>query len=574
MKRRLMCLLLSALLVFSSVSLFSCVNSSAENKDDDKSKDAFTRNPMTLSMWIPTHEGTSQASVAQVEAAINKITKAQYNTAIELHMIQSDSYEDQVDEKLDEINDILTRSEEEKKERKRLEREAKRNGLTLTDLPTETTEVQMTLNASEDENAVIYPSVTSTQFDIFLIRGYDKFMYYADEKGYLSQIDDELNGSAKLIKQYVFPTFLEQANLYGTTLAVPNNHPMGEYTYLLINKELCDSYYYDPDDMNTLLACKDFIMDVGMNSSVTPLLSEVTTPGLRYWTGSDKYCILATMILDDADPTSKLNIRNIFGLKSYVNTTIMMKELAEAGYIGSNPDATEFGVGVIKGNAKDLTKYGEVVFDEDHSVVQVGNYYVKVLCRPRAGTEDVYKAMFAVSNFTKDNRRSMEIVQLLNTDPDFRTLLQYGVEGVHWEIDPESPIDDPYIKILRDDYKMDLVETGNVFITYPGEGIPMSYWEDGIKQNLDSLLDPLIRFTNFIDDENRKYFDMLDEESAEMFDRVSKMTAAEFEESVDDLKEWVSKSDSYFWLTDTDQDEFDSLVMKYNNFYSQFIQVK
>ena len=566
MKRRITCLLLCFVMVFSAFGLIACSGSDKEEKDSD----SFTRTPMTLSLWVPTYEGTTQDSISQVEAALNKITKAQYNTAIELHLIQSDKYEEQVDAKLAEINDILTKTEAEKKAQKQAEREARKRGETL---PVVETEAPETVDLENVEGGVFYPSVTSTQFDIFLVRGYDKFMSYAEESQ-LSAIDDELNGSAKLIKSFVFPTFLEQATLYGSTVAVPNNHPIGEYTYLLINKELCDSYYYDPADMDSLVNCEEFIEDVGKTSKITPLLGEVTTPGLRYWSADGQYCTLATMILDDSDPTSKLNIRNIFGLKAYVNTTVMMKKLKEQGFVGSNPDELNFGVGVVKGNTQDLKKYGEIIYDEERNVVQVGNYYVNVLCRPRASTEDVYEAMFAVSSYTKDNRRAMEIVQLLNTDQTFRTILQYGVEGVHWQIDPESPSSDPYIKILRNDYNMKLVETGNVFVTYPEAGVPMSYWEDGRKQNQDSLLDPLIRFTNYINDDNKKYFDILDKDSAAMYDKISKMTAAEFKDSIDALKEEVSKSDSYFWLTDAEQDEFDSLAKLYSDFYGEYIQPK
>ena len=566
MKRRITCLLLCMVMVFSAFSLISC---SGDNDADKEKDDVFTRNPMTLSLWLPTYEGTSQASITEVEAALNKISRAQYNTAIELHLIQSDKYEDQVDAKLAEINDILTKTEAEKKAQKQAEREARKRGEVITTAETETEEIV----SADFGDGVIFPSVSSTQFDIFLVRGYDKFMSYATES-LLSAIDDELNGSAKLIKSYVFPTFLEQATLYGSTVAVPNNHPVGEYTYLLVNKELCDSYYYDPNDLDSLVNCKEFIEDVGKTTKITPLLGEVTTPGLRYWSADGSYCTLATMVLDDSDPTSKLNIRNIFGLKAYVNTTLMMKQLKEQGFIGNNPDETKFGVGVVTGNTEDLAKYGEIVYDEDRNVTEVGNYYVKVLCRPRATTEDVYEAMFAVSSYTKDNRRAMEIVQLLNTDTKFRTILQYGVEGVHWQIDNESSSADPYIKILRDDYKMKLVETGNVFITYPEAGVPMSYWADGRKQNQDSLLDPMIRFTDYINEDNKKYFDMLDEESAAMLAKVNKMSAAEFEENVNALKEEVSKSESYFWQTDAEQDEFDSLAKLYSEFYAEYIQPK
>jgi putative aldouronate transport system substrate-binding protein len=526
---------------------------------------------MTLSLWLPTYEGTSAESIRLVEDALNKISRSSYSTAIELHLIPSDSYEEELDAKMSDVNEILTRSEEERKARKQAEREAKKKGETLAVTETETAETEAT-----ESDSVNYAPVSSSQMDVFLIRGYDKFMEYG-EAGALSQIDDELNGTAKLIRSYVYPTFINQSTVYGARVAVANNHPLGEYTYLLINKELCDSYFYDPTELTSLVKCQDFIEDVGLNSSITPLLGEAETPGLRYWSADGRYSILATMVLDDQDPTAKLNLRNIFALKAYVNTTQMMKELKERGYIGKNPDALDFGVGVVKGTAKDLLKYG-VKFDAEGKVIaDESKYYVNVLSQPRATTEDVYEAMFAVSTYTKDVRRSMEIIQLINTDPTFRTILQYGVEGVHWKVDESSPSSDPYIKLLRDDYNMKLVETGNVFITYPEEGVPMSYWVDGQNQNLDSILDPFIRFTNFVNDTNKAMFDELDKQSAQILAEVNAMSAAEFSENVSALKEKVSRLEVYDQMTRTKQnenDDFEPLAMKYNDFYVEYMQPK
>ena len=242
------------------------------------------------------------------------------------------------------------------------------------------------------------------------------------------------------------------------------------------------------------LNCKDFILDVAKNANITPLLTTTDIPGLHYWSEDGSFSFLASMISDDQDPTSKLNIRNVFGLKPFVNTTLMLKELQEAGAIGTNPDEKNFGVGVIKGDAKAVKEYKD-------------KYYIKVLEKPRATTDDVFESMFAVSTYTKDVSRSMEILKLLNTDTEFRTILQYGVKGVNWteETDPETK--ETVLKVLNNDYIMNIVDTGNVFITYPGDGLPMSYWDDYRQQNLDSLLYPLIKFQDYIDDDNKEYFD-------------------------------------------------------------------
>ena len=564
MKRKLLCLLLSAVFVFSGIVMSACSTTAGTDttggEDGGKKKNDSTlvRSPMTLTLWVPTDENTTAESISQVEAALNKITQAKYSTAIELHAVAYDKYEDQLNARMKSIKEILDQTEAEKKARKEAERAARKRGETLAPETTaETEDPNASSGATVNEYGMTFPSVTSTQLDIFLIKGYDNFKKYSEDL-LLSSITDELNGNSKLIKSYVYPTFLDMAQTFNSNYAVPNNHPLGEYTYLLVNKELCDSYYYDIDSMDTLLNCKDFILDVAKNANITPLLTTTDIPGLHYWSEDGSFSFLASMISDDQDPTSKLNIRNVFGLKPFVNTTLMLKELQEAGAIGTNPDEKNFGVGVIKGDAKAVKEYKD-------------KYYIKVLEKPRATTDDVFESMFAVSTYTKDVSRSMEILKLLNTDTEFRTILQYGVKGVNWteETDPETK--ETVLKVLNNDYIMNIVDTGNVFITYPGDGLPMSYWDDYRQQNLDSLLYPLIKFQDYIDDDNKEYFDEMKSYSAEIYSRISKMSAKEFEEAAASIKEEIADSVIYNIMVDDKSTEagYDSLIVKYTSFYNE-----
>lgn len=554
MKRKLLCILLSALMIASTLILSSCSTASSKDPENEEEKEKSVRTPATITIWVPTDKNTTSEAISLVQAELNKITQNTYSTAIELHAIPSDQYEEKLNARMEEISEIKKQTDAEKKARRKAEREARKNGETLAPVTTTAVEeVAPTVN----EYGMTFPSVSSTQLDLFLIRGFDDFHQRVEDM-VLSPLDDSLNGGSKLIKSYVYPTFLTYGSMYSTTYAIPNSHPIGEYTYLLINKELCDSYYYDHESMETLLSCKDFIFDVAKNSNVTPLLSEQDTTGIHYWSEDGKFSVAASLVSDDQEATSKLNIRNVFALKQFVNTTAMMKELKEANAIGTNPNEKNFGVGVIKGDAKSIKEY------ED-------NYYIKVLQKPRLSTEDGFQALFAVSNYTKDVNRTMEILTLINTDSKFRTIFQYGVEGVHWKTE-QNEDGETVLKKLNNDYIMKLVETGNEFITYPGEGIPMSYWDDYVQQNLDSLLDPFARFVGYIDEKNQKYFDALKTYSESVYSRVSKMTAEEFLASVEAINEEILDADPYLDIVAEAPEGYESLTQKYSDFHGEFIK--
>ena len=138
--------------------------------------------------------------------------------------------------------------------------------------------------------------------------------------------------------------------------------------------------------------------------------------------------------------------------------------------------------------------------DEDYGVYTDENgkeYYLYVAKYPRADEESLYGNMFAVCSNTKYTQACMEVITLINTDPEIRNLLQYGIkQGEHRDgQNPNYKVnDDGTITVLNDMYKMDIRKTGNCFIAYPEQGNPANYWEDAKAQNNDALIDPLAGF--------------------------------------------------------------------------------
>ena len=68
---------------------------------------------------------------------------------------------------------------------------------------------------------------------------------------------------------------------------------------------------------------------------------------------------------------------------------------------------------------------------------------------------------------------------MLNTNSELRNLLQYGVEGVHYELDEDERVDR-----FNNDYIMDINTTGNIFVAYPEENVTDEEWARCITSNL------------------------------------------------------------------------------------------
>ncbi|MGM9652816.1 MAG: hypothetical protein ACI3XP_04185 [Eubacteriales bacterium] len=531
MKRKLMCLLLAFVMAFSCFAAVGCSSKDGDETVEGGTTDEAALTTATLTLWIPTDKNTTEEAILAVQEAMNKILKAKYETAIELHAIPSDEYEAAIDARLTEIEEKIA-FEEAEAERKRQEaKELAAQGIT-TAAEEETT--ADTTDTAEEETYVNdlgmtvlrYPEVEETQMDIFLVRGYDNYKSYIEREA-LSALDSELSSSSKILKQYIYPSFLTYAKVDGSVYAIPNNHVIGEYKYLLINKRLVDELYWDPDSLTSLLKCEDFIMDVKQFTDVTPMLSPVEAPGMTYWSEDGSWSLLASQVTNDIAYNTYCPPKNVLTIRNYVDTYSLMKRLSENDCFAADPSKVEeFGVGILSGDASLPAQY------EDE-------YYVSVYESPTLTTGDVYDAMFAVSSYTKSLSRSMQILTMLNTDTELRTILQYGVEDMHWR---KNDQDSSVIDIISKDYKMNLLETGNVYMTYPGEGISMEYWETAKKQNLASKVSPFLAFEHkdYYTDDTKEDFKALAELSKEYADTIGAMTSAEFDEIVSDMKKEVN----------------------------------
>ena len=82
-------------------------------------------------------------------------------------------------------------------------------------------------------------------------------------------------------------------------------------------------------------------------------------------------------------------------------------------------------------------------------------------------------AMMAISTSSKNPERAMMFLNLLNTDPYLFTLLDYGVEGVHYNLENGEAV----FTDKRDDYIPWTNGMGNVTLLPPQQGQGADFWD-------------------------------------------------------------------------------------------------
>ncbi len=536
---------------------------------------------MTLSMYVVSEEPVSEATAKSVEEAFNRITKVNFKTQVKLHFATYDEYYDVIESVVESNLQNRLLEEEATKAFKKAKKDAKAEGivvddawedqyyldhpeyapfreteeLTGDDTTAEQTE-QVTIDGIDSSytlSQLKYPDERPHQIDILWIDSYERYIDYI-EREMIERLDSEINGSSKKLTEYINGELLTWAKWVGSgTFGIPNNVIIGEYTYLLVNKELATKYSYNPETLDSLADCADFLSDVAKyETNVVPVLGKLYPTNTYYWnidttTGainSDKFSILAGTTLNRThDPSSKANVylgcNNIFKSTDYTDQLKTIQKYKDAGYIVNETEGTEpeFAVRMIKGDASLEAVYGD-------------KYELNVLEYPRVGYEEVFSSMFAVSSYTRSLPRSMQIITYLNTNSDLRNILQYGVEGVHYKIDDETG----RVVRLNRDYIMDITRTGNVFMAYPEEYMSEDVWEWGKKQNREALPFLTLGFdfssrVSVPEEEdaetylliNKKNIDLINSKSAEVYEFIENCESLEVLEAK--IAEWAAIED-------------------------------
>lgn len=478
MNKRIICLLLSAIMLL-SVALTGCSKKTDDEAMENVTEKASERT-MTLTMYLMSESEVSEEQASKIEEAVNKITKSKFKTRLILKYFTEEEYTEA-------LEDAFRKTADEKAAKKAAEKalkEAIKRGEATSAVTTTGTTAEETIINELGVTELKYPTVSENQVDIFYLGGYDQFMDYYD-KGWIVELDENLSTDAKTLNTYIFGDYFKNIKFNTKdTCVIPNNLVIGEYTYMLLNKEVLAKYNYAVKNDFTSLVCdnaQDLLRLVNKydRTDYVPLWSgtgeldvanigyigvDFDENGNPYYT--NEFSLIGGSTSDKVFsaennyiPFDNVLLNSMF--QDQLKTLVTYKE---NGYY-AKADETEkpFAVGYIKGTPVDALQYAE-------------DYEIVVVEKPKMTTANAYDHTFAVSSNTSSTTRSMKIITYLNTNESFRNLLLYGIEGENYEIVEQTAknlkgVDTVYktVRKLNDDYDMALEKTGNVMLAYPLE---------------------------------------------------------------------------------------------------------
>ncbi|MDU5107886.1 ABC transporter substrate-binding protein [Clostridium sp.] len=303
-------------------------------------------------------------------------------------------------------------------------------------------------------------------------------------KGAFLELDDYLNSdSGKDLKEAIDPRFWEGATIDGKVYAAPNQKELGVAPMWVFTKEYVDKYNIPYQDIHSLEDLEPWLKVIKENEpDVVPL----------YITKGFSYGVFFDSIVDpvgiESDDTS-LTIKNIFETQQMKDRLNTLRKYYQAGYINADSATAQDDKSVKRFVTKaDGQPYADELWSKSLNYPVVSSPIVQTLITNGSTTG----SLVAISSNSKNKDKAFEFLSLLNTDKTLRNIINFGVEGLHYE-----KVGEDHIKILNPEqknYDVPYFSLGNLFITYKLEGEPDTKWEEFKEFNDNSIMSPALGF--------------------------------------------------------------------------------
>lgn len=307
-------------------------------------------------------------------------------------------------------------------------------------------------------------------------------------KGAFLAIDELLPKYGQGIVDALDPAFLEGSKVDGHNYGIPANKELPAQEVWRFNKQLLDKYKLSTEGVYSLESLEPLLKTIKENEpDVYPLaVDKNQTPYVPYDYVIEKLPMAVSL------KDSELKVVNVLETPEMKAALGTMHKYYKAGYIPTEAASLD--------SLTDVQATGKWFMDRATSQPFADNLWSASYGYPVVSTPasealiynwSVMGSMQAISANTKYPEKAMEFLNLLNTDPVLRNMVDSGIEGTHYEM-----VGDNVMKNLDNskNYDMPTFSLGNLFITYLNETDPADKWE-GFKAFNDAGVEaPLLGF--------------------------------------------------------------------------------
>ena len=301
-------------------------------------------------------------------------------------------------------------------------------------------------------------------------------------KGAFLELDSYLDNQGKDMKNEIDSRFWDGAKIDGKTYAVPNQKELGISPMWMFDKELVEKYDIPYQDLKTLEDLEPYLKLIKEKEpDFVPLYMNKT---VSFDQAFDQ--VIEPIGFDLSD--SSLKVINIFESDAIKERLKTLQRFYKAGYINSDSNAQQNDDRSIRRFAykADGQPYAEKIWSRDYKRNMVATPMTDTWVTNASTTG----SMIAVAKNTKHPEKAVEFLNLLNTDEYLRNLINFGVEGVHYDL-----TDKGQVKMKEPvTYNVSYMSVGNLFKTKTLDGDPVTKWDDFKKFNDEAKMAPSLGF--------------------------------------------------------------------------------
>lgn len=339
------------------------------------------------------------------------------------------------------------------------------------------------------------------------------------QKGAFLKLDDLLLSSGKELYEKTDQRFWEAAKVRGSIYGVPHEKEIGSCPMWVFTKEYVDKYNIPYQDIHTLEDLEPWLKLIKENEpDVVPLYITKDYSAPAYM---DKIQDPLGVEYDD----ESLTVKNLFQTDKMKSTLATMRKYYLAGYINKDAATTSDDKSVLRFVTKgDGQPFADLIWGKDLGYEVVTSQIMDT----RVTNISARGAMTAINKNSEHPEKAMEFLNLVNTDEYLRNLLNYGIEGIHYEKVPATEeelkaaegkdyIYDVKVKLIdekKKDYAVPYWVQGGLFNTYVLENEPLDKWTAfkefndrslnapsfGFDFNLDQVSTQVAGFRNVLDE--------------------------------------------------------------------------
>ncbi len=302
-------------------------------------------------------------------------------------------------------------------------------------------------------------------------------------KGAFLDLTPYLQTTAKDMYDAIDKRFWEGATIDGKIYAAPNQKEISSLPMWVFTKEYVDKYNIPYQDIHTLEDLEPWLKLIKEKEpDVVPLY---ITKGFSPPAYFDFISNPVGIEMGD----ESLKVKNIFETEKMKQTLQTLRRYYQAGYINADSATAEDDKSVKRFVTKaDGQPYAENLWSKDLGYPVVASSIMDGMVTNDSTTG----SMIAISNNSKNKEKAVEFLNLLNTDPYLRNLLNYGVEGIHYTKTGDTTIALDQEKSKG--YSVPYFANGNLFITYTTENEPVNKWEEFKAFNAEAVNSPILGF--------------------------------------------------------------------------------